>query len=143
MFPRSARHLDLRFASRATLLLAATLSLAGCATGTTSARESWQGATYDDAVTHWGTPVRSTSLSDGRMAYTWHSEGNVSRASVWPTVGISAGSGVGVGVGVGVGAGASREVRATCERTLIFKDGRVTDQTWEGPADFCYQFRKR
>mgnify|MGYP007062753302 FL=1 len=86
--------------------------------------------------------MRSTSFSDGRLVYTWYSEGMVPRSSVWPSIGVSAGSGMGVGIGVGVSAGASRDVQVSCERTLIFKDRRVVDQTWQGPADFCSAFRR-
>jgi hypothetical protein len=61
---------------------------------------------------------------------------------VWPSIGVSAGSGMGVGIGVGVTSGPSRDVPVTCERTLIFRDGRVVDQLWNGPADYCGTFRR-
>jgi hypothetical protein len=109
-------------------------------------RNAWLGASYEEVVSRWGTPVRSTSLgggdSNGRLAYTWFSEGTAPRSSVWPSIGVSAGSGMGVGIGVGVTSGPSRDVPVTCERTLIFRDGRVVDQLWNGPADYCGTFRR-
>ena len=38
--------------------------LAACAT-TEKAKESWAGASYEDAVRAWGAPQRSGKLSDG------------------------------------------------------------------------------
>jgi len=58
--------------------------LAGCATSggeLTEARGSWDGATYDEVVLRWGTPVRSTKLTDGRDVYTWVSESVGSRGA--------------------------------------------------------------
>ena len=117
--------------------------LAGCAAPgaeVTEARDSWDGATYDEVVLRWGTPARSTKLSDGRDVYTWVSESVGSRGSVHPSIGISAGSGGGIGIGTGImfGSGGGEPVR--CERTLIFKAGRVDEQTWEGPAGYCRSF---
>ena len=116
--------------------------LAGCAAPAelTEARDSWDGATYDEVVLRWGTPARSTKLSDGRDVYTWVSESVGSRGSVHPSIGISAGSGGGIGIGTGImfGSGGGEPVR--CERTLIFKAGRVDEQTWEGPAGYCRSF---
>jgi len=127
-------------------LLAVPPLLAGCAlwpSETASVRDAWLGATYEEVVTRWGTPVRSTSFNDGRLVYTWVSQGVVSRGSVWPSIGVSGGSGFGIGIGVGVTAGASREVTASCERTLIFRDGLVAQQTWLGPEDLCSTFRRQ
>jgi hypothetical protein len=118
--------------------------LAGCATpgaDVTEARDSWSGAAYDEVVLKWGTPVRSAKLTDGRDAYTWVSDGTVSRGSVYPSIGIGVGSG-GVGIGTGVTFGAGGGELARCERTLIFKDGRVVEQTWQGPAAYCGSFRR-
>ena len=119
--------------------------LAGCATWggeLTEARDSWQGASYDEVVVRWGTPVRSTKLSDGRDVYTWMSESSVSRGGVSPSNGIGIGSGgvVGIGTGVMFRSGGGEPVR--CERTLIFKDGRVEEQTWQGPDEYCRDFRR-
>lgn len=130
---------------RDALLAAITLSVAGCATTHSElapVRDAWLNATYDEVVTRWGTPVRSTTLNDGRQAYTWYAEGSTTRSTVWPSISVGGGSGIGVGVGVGVGVGANRDVPVSCERTLIFKGGRVVEQTWQGPADFCGTFRR-
>ncbi|HEV7800037.1 MAG TPA: hypothetical protein VGP15_03075 [Burkholderiales bacterium] len=125
------------------------LLLAACASTPTgdvpSARSSWQGATYDEVVASWGTPVRSTKMSDGRDVYTWVSESVTGSrsAAFFPSLGIFGGNG-GVGFGTGVtmapGGGGSELVR--CERTLIFQNGRVAEQTWQGPPDYCTSFRR-
>ena len=127
-----------------TLLIAALL-LTGCATpraDITPMRDAWLGASYEEVVTKWGTPVRSTSFDDGRLIYTWFSEGAAPRGSMRPSIDVSTGSGMGVGIGIGVTSGASRDAYVTCERTLIFREGRVVDQSWFGPADFCGTFRR-
>lgn len=134
----------MRYATLA--LMGAVLQLVGCASlqsDLAPVRDSWLGATYEDVVSRWGTPVRSTSFNDGRHVYTWVSQGVVPRRSIWPSIGFSGGSGFGIGLGVGVTAGPSHEVSASCERTLIFKDGLVTEQTWQGPADFCSAFKRK
>jgi hypothetical protein len=132
-------------------LLAAVLVLflAACASSpagdVSSARTSWQGATYDEVVSKWGTPVRSTKMTDGRDVYTWVSESvSASRgASFFPSLGIFGGSGgVGFGTGVTMGPGGGGSEIARCERTLIFSNGRVVDQTWQGPSDYCAGFRR-
>ena len=119
--------------------------LAGCASvesDFTSARDSWLDAPYDEVVLHWGTPVRSTRLTDGRNVYTWVSDGSLPRGNVRPSIGISGGSGgLSIGTGVMFGSGGSEHVR--CERTQIYKDGRVEEQTWQGPVDYCSTFRRK
>ena len=129
---------------RSTLFLL--LILAGCAStpegDIPSARNSWNGATYDQVVSSWGTPVRSTKMTDGRDVYTWVSETVTPRTSFFPSLGIFGGSGgVGIGTGVTMGGGAASELQR-CERTLIFQNGVVADQTWQGPADYCTSFRR-
>ena len=118
--------------------------LAGCASsgGTAGPESDWAGATYDDVVRAWGTPARSTKLTDGSNVYTWVSEGVGTRGRVSPSIGIGVGSGGAVGIGTGVmfGSGGGEPVR--CERTLIFKQGRVAEQKWQGPADYCGTFRR-
>lgn len=119
--------------------------LAGCASRPDAdvgpARASWHGAAYEDVVRSWGVPTRSTTLPGGRTASTWVSETVAPRASFFPSIGIFGGSGgVGVGTGVTMGPGGGELVR--CERTLIFENGRVAEQTWQGPADFCASFRR-
>ena len=120
------------------------LLLAGCASaGDPAGPESgWNGAAYDDVVRAWGAPTRSTKLTDGADVYTWVSEGTGTRGSVSPSIGIGIGSGGGVGIGTGVtfGSGGGEPVR--CERTLIFRGGRVAEQKWLGPAEYCGGFRR-
>jgi hypothetical protein len=116
--------------------------LAGCASnpggGVTAARDSWQGATYDQVLASWGTPVRSTKTTDGRDVYTWVSEDVASHGVLFPSIGVfGGGGGVGVGTGVTVAPGAEFK---RCERTLVFDRGRVVDQTWQGPAGYCASF---
>ena len=118
--------------------------LAGCAAPggeLTEARDSWDGATYDEVVLRWGTPARSTKLSDGRDVYTWVSDSVGSRGSSSVGFGIGGGRGGGVGIGTGImfGSGGGEPV-ARCERSLVFKDGRVDEQTWQGPAEYCRTF---
>lgn len=123
------------------------LLLAGCATPGkefAEAENSWQGATYDEVVRAWGTPVRSTTLSDGGSAYTWASEGVGTRGSVSPSIGIGVGGGGGgVGIGTGVIFGAAGGEPVRCERTLIFRDRRVAEQNWQGPIEYCSSFRRK
>jgi hypothetical protein len=117
---------------------------AGCASferEVTDAKASWLGATYDQVVLQWGTPVRSTSLTEGRDAYTWVSEGAVSRGALWPSIGIFGGSG-GVGIGTGVTVAPGGGELARCERTLVFRNGRVVEQQWQGSAEYCSTFRR-
>ncbi len=128
-----------------TALLGVTLHLAGCTTTRTDitpVRNAWLGASYEDVVLRWGTPVRSTSFDDGRLIYTWFSVGQAPRGALRPSISVSAGSGMGVGIGIGVTSGATRDAYATCERTLIFRYGRVIDQSWLGSEDFCATFRR-
>ena len=106
-----------------------------------AARDTWKGSSYDDVVARWGVPARSTKLADGREAYTWMSETFTSRPAFFPSIGVFGGSG-GAGVGVGVGGASGGGELQRCERTLIFQKGRVVDQTWQGPADYCASFRK-
>ncbi len=129
----------------ASAAIAAFALLAGCATPQNgiSAKDGWLDATYDEAVLRWGSPVRSTKLTDGRDVYTWVSDSTAPGPSVRPSIGIFGGSGGGIGIGTGVtfGSGGGGEP-VRCERTLIFKDGRVNEQTWQGPTEFCDTFRK-
>jgi hypothetical protein len=133
----------MRFTVAATLLGA--MLHTGCAATRADiapVRNAWLGAGYEEVVSRWGTPVRSASFNDGRLIYTWFSAGTATRGSLWPSIGVSAGSGSGVGIGVGVTAGPSHETYVTCERTLIFQEGRVVDQSWLGSTDYCATFRR-
>ena len=120
------------------------LVLAGCAAsgGPAGPQSGWDGATYDDVVRAWGTPARTTKLTDGSNVYTWVSEGVGTRGRVSPSIGIGVSSGGGVGVGTGVmfGSGGGEPVR--CEHTLIFREGRVAEQNWQGPAEYCDSFHR-
>jgi hypothetical protein len=123
--------------------------LAACAT-TEKAKESWVGATYDDAVRAWGAPARSGKLADGTEVHTWVSEGApVYRSG--PTVGFGVGGwgGRGGGSAVGVGVGVSGPIGqgsvsppARCERTLSFRDGRLVQQEWIGPDEICSEYAR-
>lgn len=120
------------------MALAAAL-VAACAS-TEKARESWNGATYDDIVRAWGPPARSGKLADGAEVHTWVAEAGPTYQA-GPSVGIggfggSRGSGVGVGIGFPIGSG-SVAPPARCERTLTFRDGRLVEQSWIGPDEIC------
>jgi hypothetical protein len=101
-------------------------------------RGGWNGASYDDAVTQWGTPVRTSKLSDGRNAYTWRSEALDRTIGAYPSTGVGMGSGP-APVGTDAIMGGTRSV---CQRTLIFEDGRVVDQNWEGSPEYCSRFAR-
>jgi len=124
--------------------LALLVLLAGCAT-TEKAKESWIGASYDEAVRAWGPPARSGKLSDGAEVHTWVSEGGPTYRS-GPSIGIggfggSGRGGVGIGVGVPIGGG-SVEPPARCERTLTFRGGRLVEQSWIGPDEVCASYTR-
>jgi hypothetical protein len=107
--------------------------LAGCATTPPElyeARDSWRGAAYGEVVARWGAPSRSAKLTDGRDSYTWVSESAGSRGP----------GGGGLGTGVIFAAPDGESVR--CERTLVFSNGRVSDQGWRGAIEYCKEFRR-
>lgn len=119
-----------------TLLL--TLLLAGCAS-IEKAKNSWQGAHYDEVISRWGAPYRSTKLADGSPVHTWVAEGGYSGGPA-SSVGVFGGSG-GIGVGTSIlfgGGGAPQR----CERTLVFRNDRVVDQTWIGEPSLCSTFSR-
>lgn len=121
-------------------MLLPALLLAGCAS-IESAKNSWQGAHYDDVIARWGAPSRSAALSDGRQVHTWVTDGGYGGPGP-ASVGVFGGSG-GVGVGTSIifgGGGAVAPQR--CERTLVFRNDRVVEQTWIGDPTFCSQFRR-
>jgi hypothetical protein len=131
MNPLTAHH------SLLTLLLA--LLLAGCAS-IEKTKNSWQGAHYDDVISRWGAPYRSTKLADGSPVHTWVAEGGYSGGPA-TSVGIFGGSGGGgVGGSFIFGGGGGEPQR--CERTLVFRNDRVVDQTWLGDPTFCSQFSR-
>ena len=124
-----------------------TVALTACATQADMdhARDSWQSASYEDVLKAWGAPERSTRTSDGRDWYTWSRYGSPSAGS---SVGVGVGrstfggggiSGVGVGVGMPIGTPPPPE---KCERTLVFSDGKVVEQHWNGPPSLCADLKK-
>jgi hypothetical protein len=132
MNPLTTRH------SLLTLLLA--LLLAGCAS-IEKAKNSWQGAHYDEVISRWGAPYRSTKLADGSPVHTWVAEGGYSGGPA-SSVGIFGGSGgVGVGTSIIFGGGGGEPQR--CERTMVFRNDRVVEQTWLGEPYLCSTFSKQ
>jgi len=121
----------------------ATAALAACASldaELRAARESWRGVSYDEVVAAWGPPAQSVKDN-----HTWLSEDRPpprSGTGVFGGVGVGSGGRVGVGIGVGgaVFGGQGEPVR--CDRTLIFRDGRVADEDWKGDPEFCKRFRR-
>jgi hypothetical protein len=123
-----------------------TLLIAGCATTSggdmNAAKITWAGVTYDQVVASWGQPGHYTTLSDGGYVYTWVSENVEPRGRVYPSLSFFGGSGGGVAIGAGatVAPGGGELVR--CTRTLVFRDARVAEQTWQGNPAFCDSFRR-
>jgi hypothetical protein len=121
--------------------------LGACATArdVDEAKSSWQGATYEEVLRAWGAPVRSAVTNDGRYWYTWET---AAVAQPGPSVGfgiggvrMGGGSGVGVGVGTSMPVG-SPPAPQRCERTLIFENAKVIDQSWIGPPSMCADFKR-
>lgn len=121
--------------------------LASCATAqdVDRAKDSWQGATYEELLRVWGAPARSTTTADGRYWYTWVTESSPQpSSSVGIGVGgfrIGGGGGTSAGVGVGVPVG-SAQPPARCERTMVFLEGRVVEQFWQGPPSMCADLKR-
>jgi hypothetical protein len=129
-------------------------ALGGCATQSAEidysiTRAAWQGAPYDAVVAQWGQPQRYTVMDDGRYVYSWYSQSGAGGggSTFFPSIGVSGGSrGVGAGVGTGIGiglpgTGGGDFVR--CERTFVFKNAVVVEQTWNGSSQFCSTFVRR
>ena len=120
----------------------AAMLLAGCATlaDVDRARDSWNGARYDDVVARWGPPNRSATLADGRQVSTWVAES--ASGGIPGVIGVfggSGGSGVGATIGLpGMGGGEPQR----CERTLTFRNDRVVEQSWLGHPALCRAFKK-
>jgi hypothetical protein len=139
---RNANMLQRPFAISCFLLALLALAPAGCATtaDVDKAKNSWQGATYDEVVARWGVPNSQTTLSDGSQVYDWITEtggGGYSGSSVG-VFGGSGGGGVGISLplpGMGGGGGPQR-----CARSLTFKGGREADQNWTGSPRYCMGF---
>ena len=127
--------------------MALAVSAAACATvhDVDVAKNSWQGATYEDVLRVWGAPAASTQTNDGRYWYTWVTQGSPQPSS---SVGFSIGgmriggsgaTGVGVGTSMPIGSPPPPE---SCQRTLIFQNGVVVDQSWQGPPGMCADFKR-
>jgi hypothetical protein len=117
--------------------------LAACASAEDlqKTQESWQGAAYEEVLRAWGAPARSTKTPDGRDWHTWVNEAYSQSSSFGVGVGganVGRHGGVGVGMGMPIG---NAEPPTRCERTLVFTDGKVVEQHWNGPAGFCSGFR--
>jgi hypothetical protein len=127
---------------RARLIWGLILLIAGCAS-IDKAKESWQGAHYDEVIARWGAPSRSAPMVGGGQVHTWVTDGGYYAGGPATSVGIFGGSGGG-GVGVGTsfifGGGPVEPQR--CERTFVFQNDRVAEQTWIGDPSFCNQFRR-
>jgi hypothetical protein len=84
--------------------------------------------------------------ASGQENHTWVTEDRIQRGGSGVGVGVGMGGGRrGVGVGVGVGGvifGASGDP-VRCERTLVFRDGRVAEEDWSGEPEFCKRFVRR
>ena len=78
------------------------LLAAACATAEkmNEARDSWQGASYEEVLRAWGAPARSTKTPDGRDWHTWVTE-SLSPAELERRLRASAAWSVGGGSGVG------------------------------------------
>src|SRR5438445_4286332 len=128
--------------------VALALGLGACATveDVNKARDSWQGATYEDVLRAWGAPTRSTKTADGRDWHTWVTESYAQPgSSVGIGVGgmrIGGGGGVGVGVGVGVPAGTPAPP-PRCGGAQALERGKIVDQSWAGPPGLCDDVRRR
>ena len=132
-----------------TIALALMAALLAACASTEKAKESWVGATYDEAVRAWGPPIRSGKLADGSEVHTWVAEGGPTYRS-GPSVGFGIGgfgiggggrtsTGVGVGASIPIGEGTASPP-ARCERTLTFRDGRLVEQSWIGQDEVCSPF---
>lgn len=108
MKPRARRPLPSRSRAAASSLAAA-LALCACASADdlAAARQSWRGATYDEVVKAWGPPTQSAVDSHSWVAS--------SRAP----------------------GGAGGMLFGNCDRTMVFRDGRVVDGRWTGEPQVC------
>ena len=127
------------------MVLAALLAACATAHDVDLAKNSWMGATYEDVLRVWGAPAASTQTNDGRYWYTWITQGSAQPSS---SVGFSVGGmRIGGGGATGVGVGTSMPIGSppppeSCQRTLIFENGVVVDQSWQGPPSMCADFKR-
>ena len=138
-------HNDLPTSHYSLLTLLALAFLGSCATmaDVEKAKGTWHGATYDDVVARWGPPTRESGLPDGAQVYSWASESGGGGFYSGSSVGVYGGSGRG-GVGIslplpGMGGGGPQ----ACDRSLTFRNGRVVDQIWLGPPNYCSIFGRQ
>jgi hypothetical protein len=92
----------------------------------------------------WGPPTRSVK-SDSQENHTWVTEDHAPRggSGVFGGVGVgSGGRGGGIGVGVGGAIFGTSGQPVRCDRTLVFREGRVADEDWAGEPEFCKRFRR-
>lgn len=121
--------------------------LAGCATEQAPEQntgpDSWYGARYETVAAQWGAPTRSSVLAGNRDSHTWMTDTYVYTSPSWfpSTIGVF-GSNRGVGVGTAVATGPRGNSYARCERTMIFKNGQVSEQSWQGHRAYCNSFRR-
>ena len=132
------RHRSISHRPLAALLALAFIAGCGTLADVEKAKQSWQGATYDEVVARWGQPASQSQPANGMQTYDWVSEnygaGGGSTVGAW---GGSGGGGVGVSMPLpGFGMGPT----GRCQRSLSFKDGRVVDQLWQGPTQYCSIF---
>lgn len=99
-------------------------------------RSAWKGASFQDVVSHWGAPANTTQLEDGRQAYTWVDQ-EPSIKVMLPTTSPSAANN-----GENQPLPESGKLGAACWRTLVFENGKVTQQTWHGPSTYCSNFAR-
>src|SRR5262252_976974 len=127
------------------LLMVALLAACATAEDMARARDSWNGASYEDVLKAWGAPERSTRTADGRDWYTWTRYGGQSPGS---SVGVGVGRSTYGGGGFGVvGVGVSTPIGTPpppekCERTLVFADNKVVEQHWSGPPSLCADLKR-
>ena len=110
-----------------------------------TARNSWQGASYDDVVARWGAPTREATLSNNRVARTWVAE-TAGGGGVPGTVGVYGGSygGGGVGIQLGLPGSGGYGGPKRCERTLVFGAGNtIVEQSWLGDPGLCSAFKRQ
>jgi hypothetical protein len=60
-------------------LLAITAISIACADTRAKRMDAWKGHPIDDLITHWGAPISTHKLRDGRMVYSWISVHSVGR----------------------------------------------------------------
>ena len=125
-------------------LLLGLLLLAGCATDPAAVSDPWYGATYEEVARIWGPPLASSKDTDGVEMHVWRSEAPSGAGSTMSFgVGVFRGGG---NVGIGTGTGVTVPVGPAppplvCERRMIFRDGQVVDQVWNGDPRYCESFK--